>query len=187
MSQHTTATARTTEWTIDPVHSQVEFAVRHLMSKVKGHFSALEGSASIDEGDVSSSSVKVEIDAATIDTRNEDRDTHLRSADFFDVENHPAIRFRSKGIDASDDDLQIAGDLTIRGETRPVTLEVEKLGSGIDPWGNERLGFHATTTVDRKEFGLTWNQALETGGFLVGDEVSITLDVQLVKATDSDG
>lgn len=175
-------------WSIDPVHSQVEFGVRHMMlSTVKGYLPELSGRVILDEDDPTASTVEVEIDASSIDTRNEDRDTHLRSDDFLNVAEHPHITFESTRIETDGEDLHVTGDLTIRGETREVVLDVERLGEGVDPWGNDRLGFRGTTKVNRKDFGLTWNQALEAGGVLVGDEVRITLDVQVVRDSEDDG
>ncbi len=171
-------------WQIDPTHSNVEFAVRHLMiSTVRGRFGAVTGTVNIDDKDPRKFNVDVEIDVGSIDTRQEQRDAHLRSADFFDVANHPKMTFRSNRADG---DLQrqfkLIGDLTIRGVTRPVTMSVTNEGSGKDPWGNDRLGFSATAKIDRSEFGLTWNQALEAGGVMVGDEVKISLDIELTSA-----
>lgn len=179
----TTTTSRT--WSIDPVHSQVDFGVRHMMiSTVRGTFGELEGTIHLDEDDLTNSSVEVSIDAASIDTRNEDRDTHLRSGDFLNVEEHPTLRFKSRSVEPAGDGFVVQGDLTIRGVTREVTLEAEELGRGTDPWGNPRVGFRADTRINRKDFGLTWNQALETGGVLVGDEVKISLEVQAIPAGD---
>ncbi len=177
----------TTSWHIDPAHSQVEFGVRHMMiSTVKGFFTGVEGVIHLDEDDLSNSRVDVTIDASSVDTRNEDRDNHLRSGDFLDVETHPSITFRSRRVEGSLESFQVTGDLTIRGETREVTFEAEKQGGGTDPWGNQRLGFRGETKVSRKDFGLTWNQALETGGVLVGDEARIILEVQGVRAEGTD-
>lgn len=185
MSNATPETRAVGTWTLDPVHSQVEFGVRHMMiSTVKGTFTDLRGTLHLDEENAESSSVEVEIAAASIDTRNDDRDQHLRSADFLDAESHPTLRFASTGVEKAGTGLRIAGDLTIRGTTRPVTLEAEELGRGTDPWGNPRVAFRAETRISRKDFGLTWNQALETGGVLVGDEVSIELEVQAIPAGD---
>ncbi len=170
-------------WEIDPAHSQVEFGVRHMMiSTVKGFFTGVEGTILLNEVNFGGSKVEVTIDAATVDTRNEDRDGHLRSGDFFDVEAFPTITFRSRGVEGTPEEFRVVGDLTIRGETREVTLEAEKLGGGQDPWGNERLAFRAETKVSRKDFGLTWNQALESGGVLVGDTIRIVLELQAVLA-----
>ena len=181
----TTKETGTQAWTIDPVHSQVDFGVRHMMiSTVRGTFGELEGTIHLNEDDVTDSSVEVTIDAASIDTRNEDRDGHLRSEDFFDVENHPHLTFNSTSVEEDGDGFLVTGDLTIRGETREVTLEARELGRGTDPWGNPRVGFSAETSVNRKDFGLTWNQALETGGVLVGDKIKISIEVQAIPADD---
>jgi polyisoprenoid-binding protein YceI len=175
--------AATTTWTIDPAHTVAGFGVRHLMiSRVKGRFASVQGTIEVDGGDAETAEIDVTIDAASIDTREEKRDTHLRSADFFDVERFPHLRFVSDSVRRTgEDELEVRGKLTIRDVTRDVTLRVEELGTAQDPWGGHRAGYSATTTVDRKDFGLTWNQALEAGGVLVGDEVKIELDVQLVR------
>lgn len=174
----------TTTWTLDPVHTQVEFAVKHMMiAKVKGRFTGVTGTIEMDEADPSRSSVVVEIDASTIGTRDEQRDAHLRSADFMDVENYPKIVFRSRRIEpVAENRFRVVGDLAIRGVTREVVLEATDEGRGKDPWGGERAGFSATTRIDRLDYGLTWNQALETGGILVGNEVVISLEVEAVKS-----
>ena len=180
-----TASAPTlTAWTIDAAHSQVGFAVKHLMiSTVRGRFGAVSGTVEFPEGDYKAARADVTIDAASIDTREERRDTHLRSADFFDVENFPTLTFKSRRVQAIEGDtFQLVGDLTIKDVTREVVLDVEVEGFQKDPWGNQKAGFSASTKVNRKEFGLTWNQALETGGLLVGDDVKISLDVQLLQA-----
>lgn len=180
MSTSTQAATRT--WTIDAAHSQVEFGVRHMMiSTVKGYFPGIEGTIRLGE-DLSGSSVEVTLDAASIDTRNKDRDAHLRSGDFFDVEKFPTLTFRSTSVEGSGDEITVVGDLTIRGVTREVTLKAEELGRGVDPWGNPRVGFQARTSISRKDFGLTWNQALEAGGVLVGDEIRISVEVQAIPA-----
>jgi len=183
MSRHDSAVAtKTGTWRIDPAHSRVGFGVRHMMfSTVKGSFPGVDGKIVLNEEDVTDSEVEVRIDASSIDTANQDRDKHLRSDDFLDVESHPHITFRSTGVRQEGDRLSVSGDLTIRGATRPVELEAEKLGGGLDPWGNQRVGFSAATRINRKDFGLTWNQALEAGGVLVGDEVRIALDIQAVE------
>jgi polyisoprenoid-binding protein YceI len=171
-----------TTWTLDPSHSQVEFGVRHMMiSTVKGSFNELSGTIAYDGENLADAALEVEIDAASIDTRNADRDGHLRSGDFFDVETHPKLVFRSTGIEGTPESFKVKGDLTIRGETRPVVLDAELLGGGEDPWGNQRLAFRAETEINRKEFGLSWNQTLEAGGVLVGEKVRITLEVQAVE------
>jgi polyisoprenoid-binding protein YceI len=178
----TTAAAVATTWKIDPSHSHAEFAVRHLMiSTVKGRFAEVSGTLTGDEDDLERASIELTIPVAGIDTREDQRDAHLRSADFFDADRHPAITFRSSNIARSGRDFTVTGDLTIRGVTRPVTLLVERGGRVRDPWGNERLGFSATTRLNRKDFGLHWNQALETGGVLVGDEVKVTVELELVR------
>lgn len=172
-------------WNIDPAHSVAEFKVKHMMiSNVKGQFAKVSGVLTFDETDLTKSHVEASIDAASINTREEQRDTHLKSADFFHVEQHPTLSFKSSRItQARDGELNVAGDLTIRGVTRNVVFTVEgPTPPAKDPWGNTRLGLSATTKINRKDYGLTWNAALETGGILVGDEVTITLDVQFVKA-----
>lgn len=178
-------TTETTVWTIDPVHSTAEFKVKHMMiTNVKGQFKDVKGTLEFDRADVTKSKITATIESASIDTRNADRDAHLKSTDFFDVENFPTLSFTSTRItEAGAGELQVEGDLTIRGVTRQVVFEVEgPTEPGVDPWGNTRIGWSATTKVNRKDYGLTWNAALETGGILVGDEVTITLDVQAVKS-----
>jgi polyisoprenoid-binding protein YceI len=177
-----TAATRTT-WAIDPVHSNVEFAVRHLMiTTVRGRFTDVSGAIVLDEASPEKSSVDINIGVASIDTREAQRDAHLRSADFFEAETHPAITYRSTAVrDYSAGGFTLTGDLTIHGVTREVALAVVAEGRSKDPWGGERVGYSATTKIKRSEFGLTWNQVLEAGGFAVGDEVKITLDVQAVK------
>jgi len=172
-----------TTWTVDASHSEVGFAVKHLMiSTVRGRFGAVSGTATFAEGDFSEASVDVTIDAASIDTREEKRDAHLRSADFFDVEQFPSLTFKSRSVRAiKDSAFQLVGDLTIKGVAREVVLDVEFEGAQKDPWGNQKSAFTATTRISRTDFGLTWNAALETGGVLVGDDVKISLDVQLLQ------
>jgi polyisoprenoid-binding protein YceI len=178
------AEPQTTTWNIDPAHTEVGFEVKHLMiSKVRGRFGAVTGTIELDAADPSRSTVTAEIDVTSIDTRQEQRDAHLRSADFFDVENFPSITFRSRGVEAAGEGrYRVTGDLTIRGVTREVALDTTDEGRGRDPWGGERAAFSASLVIDRRDFGLTWNQALETGGLLVANDVRITLDVQAVKA-----
>jgi len=180
----TTATPTLTTWKIDPAHSHLEFAVRHLMiSTVKGRFGVVEGTVRTDEANPGKADVSVTIEAASIDTREAQRDAHLRSADFFDVETFPTLTFTGGRItERSDDRFTLTGDLTIHGVTREVALDVTAEGRGKDPWGGERAGFSAHTRIKRSDFGLTWNQLLEAGGFAVGDEVKITLDVELIKS-----
>jgi polyisoprenoid-binding protein YceI len=166
---------------VDPAHSVVEFQVRHLgLAKVRGRFNRFSGTIEIAE-DPLQSRVDVTIDAASIDTRDENRDNHLRSPDFLDVENHPTLEFHSTEVSLDGGRQVVRGELTVRGVTRPVTLELEFEGTVVDPWGNRRLGCSATTEVNREDFGLTWNQALETGGWLVGKSVRIELSVEAVK------
>lgn len=173
-----------TTWNIDTTHSSVGFWVRHLViSKVHGRFTKWNGTITLDEEDVTRSSVEVTIDAASIETHEAKRDGHLRSPDFFDVEKFPALTFKSKKIQKSGDALAVRGDLTIHGVTREVLLETESLGRAKDPWGGDRVGFSAKTSVDRKDFGLHWNQALEAGGVLVGDKIEINLEIEAVKDT----
>jgi polyisoprenoid-binding protein YceI len=185
MSTLATPQAAVSTWNLDAAHSVAEFKVKHMMiSNVKGQFTKLTGALKFDDQDVTKSTVEASIDAASIHTRDEQRDGHLKSADFFDVAKFPTLNFKSSGITRkSDDELAVTGDLTIHGVTRKVVFTVEGPTPGAkDPWGSTRLGLSATTKINRKDFGLTWNTALETGGILVGDEVTITLDVQFVKA-----
>jgi polyisoprenoid-binding protein YceI len=175
----------TTIWNIDPVHSGVEFKVKHMMiSNVKGHFSKVTGVLNFNEANPESSTVEATIDVASIGTRDAQRDTHLKSADFFDAEQFPSITFKSTKVKQTGAEAgKVEGELTIHGVTRRVVLDVEgPTAPGKDPWGNTRVGVTATTKISRKDFGLTWNAALETGGVLVGDEVTVNLDVQFVKA-----
>lgn len=177
--------ATTTTWNIDPVHSSVEFKVRHMMiSNVKGQFKGVTGTLKLDSADLTKSEVEVSTDAASINTNDAQRDAHLKSADFFDVEKFPTLIFKSNRITRNQDGTaKVAGELSIHGVTREVVLEVEAPSAPAkDPWGNTRIGISATTRVNRKDFGLTWNAALETGGIMVGDEVAITLDIQFIKA-----
>jgi polyisoprenoid-binding protein YceI len=185
MSTSATPQATTSTWNIDPVHSVAEFKVKHMMiSNVKGQFTSVKGTLVLDETDLAKSQVETFVDVASITTRDPQRDTHLKSADFLDVEKFPALSFKSTRISRSGDgELAVTGDLTIHGVTRNVTFAVEgPTPPAKDPWGNTRLGLSATTKISRKDFGLTWNAALETGGILVGEEVTITLDVQYIKA-----
>jgi polyisoprenoid-binding protein YceI len=171
-------------WKIDPAHTAVEFKVKHLMiSWVKGVFTEIEGTAVIDEKALDKASVKVQIQTASIDTNNKKRDDHLRSPDFFDVAAYPAMTFVSKeAVIIDGKPAKVIGDLTIRDVTREVALEVEDFSQTIkDPWGNTRRGATLSTEINRKEYGLTWSKTLETGGFVVGDEVRITLEVELIK------
>lgn len=168
-------------WTIDPAHTFIEFSVRHLgLARVRGSFSSLSGEIRVGETP-EETSLEVRIDAGSLDTGEDDRDEHLRSEDFLAAEAHPELTFVSTGVRGMSDRFEVDGELTIRGETRPVTLDVEQSGVVTDPWGNERVIFRAETTIDREAWGLTWNQALETGGFLVGKKVDIEIQGQATK------
>jgi polyisoprenoid-binding protein YceI len=172
-------------WNIDPVHSLAEFRVKHMMiSSVRGRFTGVTGSLSYNESEPAQSHVEATIDVASIDTRDPQRDTHLKSADFFDAEKYPTFAFRSSRVTRkSDGSLSVAGPLTMHGATKEVEFAVEGPTPPVrDPWGNTRVGVSATTKIDRRDFGLTWNAALETGGVLVGEDVSITLEMEFVKA-----
>ena len=173
----------TNTWKIDASHSSVEFSAKHMMfTTVKGRIGEVEGTIEIDGDAPEAANVNVTMKAASIDTRSEQRDGHLRSADFLDVENYPEITFKSTKISGAKEHFKIAGELTIRGTTKPITLDVTYEGTGIDPWGGERLGFSADAKIDRREFGLTWNQALEAGGVLVSNDIKLHIDAQLVRA-----
>jgi polyisoprenoid-binding protein YceI len=174
-----------TTWNIDPVHSVAEFKVKHMMiSNVKGHFTGIKGVLALDESDLTNSQVEASIEAASINTREPQRDAHLKSADFFDVEKFPTLSFKSTHTSrVGETELAVAGDLTIHGVTHNVKFTVEgPTPPAKDPWGNIRMGLSAATRINRKDFGLTWNTALEAGGILVGDEVTLTLELQFVKA-----
>jgi polyisoprenoid-binding protein YceI len=177
------ATPTTTNWTLDATHSNVEFSVRHLMiATARGRFSGVTGAVVLDEENPAQSSIDVTIDASTVDTREPQRDTHLRSADFFDAEHYPVIVFNSRKVERlSEERYRAIGQLTIRGVSRPVVLDITAEGRTKDPWGHERAGFSATAKIKRSDFGLTWNQILEAGGVAVGDEVRISVDAELVK------
>ena len=169
-------------WEIDSSHSSVHFSVRHLViAKVRGSFARWSGTLQVPDGDFSRATVAVTIDASSIETGVADRDTHLKSPDFFNVAEHPELRFVGKRIEGSGADINVVGDLTIKGITREVVLHVEQLGQAKDPWGNLRAAFSAKTSIDRKDFGLTWQQLLETGGLMVGDRVEIEAEIQAVK------
>jgi len=185
VQEHAAGTGVST-WQIDPNHSLVEFSAKHMMiTTVKGRFGKVSGTITVDERNPDRSRVEAEIEASSIDTRTDQRDHHLRSADFLDVENYPTITFRSRRVEGTSkqpgDEFRISGDLTIRGTTREVTLDAVYEGTGKDPWGGERVSFSANTKIDRRNFGLTWNQALEAGGILVGNEIKISIEVQAVK------
>ncbi|HEX6751267.1 MAG TPA: YceI family protein [Longimicrobium sp.] len=183
----TTNPTTVTTWNIDPTHSLVEFSTKHMMiTTVKGRFTDVAGEIHMDETSPDRSFATAELGVASINTGVGQRDDHLRSADFLDAENFGKITFTSTkvegAVDRVGDTFQLTGDLTIRGTTRPVTLEVTYDGRGKDPWGGERVSFSATGKIDRRDFGLTWNQALETGGILVGNEIKISVEVQAVRA-----
>ena len=179
----TAPTTGVTTWNLDASHSTVEFAVKHMMiSTVRGRFSDVKATVVADESNPASAQITAELAVASIDTRADQRDGHLRSADFFDAEQFPTITFRSTRVERKGDDFRVLGDLTIRGGTRQITLDVTDEGRGRDPWGGERAGFSATTKINRRDFGLTWNQALETGGVLVGDEIRISIDAEFVRS-----
>jgi polyisoprenoid-binding protein YceI len=173
-----------TTWKVDPVHTHVQFSVRHMMvANVKGVFCKTAGSVVLPDGDLTKAEIAIEIDANSIDTREPQRDAHLKSPDFLDANQFPQITFRSNHIAKSGSGYTVAGDLTIHGVTKTVALNVEAPGpEAKDPWGGIRRGFEAHTEINRKDFGLVWNQALETGGVLIGDKVKIDLEVELIQA-----
>ena len=174
-----------TNYKIDPAHSSAQFVVRHMMiTNVRGGFGSVQGTVTYDPDKIGDSSIEAVIDATTISTSEAQRDTHLKSADFLDVERFPSITFKSKSVErAGSDELNVTGDLTIHGVTKEVLLKVEgPTAEGKDPWGNARIGASATTKIKRSDFGLTYNAALETGGILIGDELKIELEVSLIKS-----
>jgi polyisoprenoid-binding protein YceI len=184
MSTVATTAIATSTWNIDPAHSTAEFRVKHMMiSNVRGQFTGVRGALTLDEAKVTNSHVEATIDAASISTHEAQRDAHLKSADFFDVEKFPTLSFKSNRVTRTNGgELAVEGDLTIHGVTRRAVFAVEgPTAPAKDPWGNTRVGLTATTKINRKDFGLTWNAVLETGGILVGEEVAITLEVQFVK------
>ncbi len=171
-------------WQIDPNHSSIGFAVKHmLVASVKGSFHDFDIDAEVDEQNLAASLGTVRVRTASIDTRDDNRDAHLRSPDFFDTENHPEMVFAVKSIEPNgNDDYKIVGDLTIRDITREVVLEADAGGPFVDPWGNRKIGLSAEGKLNRKDFGLNWNAALETGGFIVGDTVRLSVDLEFVNA-----
>ncbi len=170
---------KTGTWVLDPSHSEVTFSVRHMMiSKVRGTFGLKSATITAPENPLDAR-VEASVDVTSIDTNDEGRDTHLRSADFFDTEAHPTMEFVSTGVRFDGGDYLVDGDLTVHGVTKPATFELEFGGFGVDPWGNYKAGATAKTVINREDFGLTWNAALETGGVLVGKDVTITLDLEL--------
>ena len=188
MSTQSTSLDRETlsgDYTFDTAHTTLGFVARHAMvTRVRGSFGDYEGSARLDFADPSRSSVRVKIQATSIDTGNADRDTHLRSNDFFAMDEYPEIRFQSTSIEPLDEQsYRVSGDLTIRGITKPITFESEYVGAVVDPWGNIRVGFSGSVTVNRKEWGLEWNAPLEAGGVLVSESVTLEFDVSAIKTS----
>ncbi|MEB3100070.1 YceI family protein [Ferviditalea candida] len=171
------------KWSVDPAHSNIDFSVRHMMiAKVKGAFETFTAEVDADPEDLTTAGIRFTIDAASINTREKDRDAHLRSADFFDAEKFPNITFQSRSIaKKAEGEYEVTGDLTIRDVTRSETFTVTYEGTGKDPWGNERVGFSGNGSVNRSDFGLTWNAVLETGGVLVGDEIKISFEIQATR------
>ncbi|HET9733448.1 MAG TPA: YceI family protein [Acidimicrobiales bacterium] len=184
MTTPTVPTTLTGNYTVDPSHSRIGFVARHAMvTKVRGSFNEFEGTGYFDAANPANSSLQLTIKAASIDTRNADRDAHLRSNDFFDMETYPEITFASTGVEQTgDNEYRVTGDLTIKGVTRPVTVDFEYTGSAVDPYGNQRVGFEGTTTVNRKDWGVNWNAALEAGGVLVSEKVTLEFDVSAIRA-----
>ena len=183
----TTATVPTTltgNYAIDPTQSRIGFVARHAMvTKVRGSFNEFEGSGYFDAENPSNSRLSLTIQAASIDTRNADRDGHLKSNDFFDMENHPEITFTSTAVELLDDEnYRVTGDLTIKGVTKPVSVDFEYTGTAVDPFGNTRLGFEGKTTVNRKDWGVNWNAALEAGGVLVSEKVTLEFEVSAIRS-----
>lgn len=189
MSTSTTTTSYdqlTGEYTLDPTHSRIGFVARHMVTKVRGAFNDFDGTLHLDGVTPTASTGKVVIKAASIDTRNADRDGHLRSNDFFDMEAHPEIVFESTSVErAGDDVFRVTGDLTIKGVTKPVAIDFEYTGSGVDPFGNSRVGLEGSTVINRKDWGVNWNAALEAGGVLVSEKVTLEFEVSAVRATDA--
>jgi polyisoprenoid-binding protein YceI len=184
MATSTTAAASLITWKIDPAHTAAEFKVKHMMiSNVKGSIQGVSGDLTEHTGDASLSSIEATLDASTLSTGEPTRDAHLKNADFLDLEKYPTITFKSTGVQRKgDEEYAVTGDLTVHGVTRPVTLAVEgPTQPHKDPWGNVRIGLAATTKINRKDFGLIWNTALETGGILIGEEVHITIEAQFIK------
>jgi polyisoprenoid-binding protein YceI len=178
---NTSTTTASQRHVIDPAHTTVEFVVRHMMiAKVRGRFTGVQGTIDVPPGSNVPTAVDVTIETASIDTREEQRDAHLRSADFFDAATYPQITFHSTAIEGSGDAFTVRGDLTIHGVTREIALDTTFEGRGVDPWGNDRIGYEAHGKLSRKDFGLNWNQSLEAGGVLVGDEVKIELSVEAI-------
>ncbi len=186
MSTITTPATLTGSYTVDPAHSRIGFVARHAMvTKVRGSFNEFHGSGYLDAENPANSWLAVAIEAASIDTRNADRDAHLRSNDFLDMERFPTIAYVSSAVEQLDDThYRVTGDLTIKGVTRPVTVDLEFTGAAVDPFGNQRIGLEGTTTINRKDFGVNWNAALEAGGVLVSDKVVLEFEVSAIKTED---
>ena len=183
MSTTTLPSTMTGSYTIDATHSRVGFVTRHAMvTKVRGSFNEFAGTGYFDAENPAASRIELTVQAASIDTRNVDRDAHLRSNDFFDMENHPEIRFVSTAVEHVDtDNYRVTGDLTIKGVTKPVSVDFEYTGTAVDPYGNQRVGFEGKTTINRKDWGINWNAALEAGGVLVGEKVVLELEVSAIR------
>ena len=170
------------QWQVDTAHSSVEFSVKHMMfARVRGRFNEWEATVELDPTDLSTLRVEATVQVESIDTGSEKRDEHLRSQDFFAAEEKPVLHFRSERAEADGDEIKLHGQLTMAGASKPVTLQVERTGQGVDPWGNQRMGFRATTTIDREDWNIEWNQALETGGVLIGKNVDIEVEAQVLK------
>ncbi len=181
MTTSTLPSATTQTFVIDPDHSEVGFHVRHLLSRTRGRFARFSGTIALDRQQPERSHIRFEVEAASIDTRQPDRDAHLRSGDFFDAERFPVIRFESTAIRAlGGEHYAVDGVLSLRGIDKPLTLAVDWFGVAKDPWGNERAGFRTEAVIDRKEFGMVWNAALDNGGFILGDEVTVTIDLETI-------
>jgi len=187
MSTTTAPNALTGTYTVDPTHSRIGFVARHAMvTKVRGSFNEFAGTGYLDLENPSASHVELTIQTASIDTRNADRDAHLKSNDFFDMDTYPEIRFVSTATDQVDaDHYRVTGDLTIKGVTKPVTVDFEYTGAAVDPYGNQRVGFEGTTTINRKEWGVNWNAALEAGGVLVSEKVVLEFEVSAIRTADA--
>ncbi|MBP7930806.1 MAG: YceI family protein [Acidimicrobiia bacterium] len=182
MSETTFPSTLTGKYVIDPTHSRIGFVARHAMvTKVRGAFTEFEGSGYLDADDPAGSSVEVTIQAKSIDTANADRDNHLRGNDFFDMETYPEIKFVSTRVAVAGDGFDVTGDLTIKGTTKPVTVNFEYTGTAVDPYNNVRIGFEGSTKVNRKDWGVNWNAALEAGGVLVGEKITLEFDISAIK------
>ncbi|MDQ1424184.1 MAG: hypothetical protein QOD72_1682 [Acidimicrobiaceae bacterium] len=183
MSTSTVPRTLTGNYVIDPTHSRIGFVARHAMvTKVRGSFNEFEGSGYFDAENPSGSKAQLTIQAASIDTRNADRDAHLRSNDFFDMDNHPQITFVSTNVETVDGNYRVTGDLTIKGVTKPVTVDFEYNGTAVDPYGNSRVGFEGQTTINRKDWGVNWNAALEAGGVLVSEKITLEFEISAIKS-----